>query len=139
MRFFIDTANVEGRTPTEKHIVVAEDSVMLNALIVKSLNDAGYTNVTHFDNGKSAWDYISSLVDPTSVACIISDIEMPQMDGHNLTKRIKSDEKLAAIPVCLFSSLINEQIRAKGEQVGANAQFSKPQIAELITYLNSIV
>ena len=66
---------------------------------------------------------------------IITDIEMPKMDGHNLCKRIKTNEKMKNIPVYLFSSLINEQMRLKGESVGADAQFSKPQINELIDYL----
>ena len=61
---------------------------------------------------------------------------MPQMDGHHLTKLIKDDETLKKIPVYLFSSLINEQMRAKGNSVGADAQFSKPQIGALINYMN---
>ena len=61
---------------------------------------------------------------------------MPKMDGHRLTKLIKDDEVLQNIPVYLFSSLINEQMRVKGESVGADAQFSKPQIANLINYVN---
>lgn len=61
---------------------------------------------------------------------------MPQMDGHNLTKRIKDDEVLHRIPVYLFSSLINEQMRVKGDSVGADAQFSKPQIGALINHIN---
>ena len=61
---------------------------------------------------------------------------MPKMDGHHLTKMIKDDPILKAIPVYLFSSLINEQIRIKGESVGADGQFSKPQIGQLIQYLD---
>ena len=61
---------------------------------------------------------------------------MPKMDGHHLTKLIKDDEVLKKIPVYLFSSLINDQMRIKGESVGADAQFSKPQIGNLINYIN---
>ena len=64
------------------------------------------------------------------------DIEMPKMDGHHLTKQIKDDPVLKSIPVYLFSSLINDQMRIKGESVGADGQFSKPQIGQLIQYLN---
>ena len=67
---------------------------------------------------------------------MISDIEMPKMDGHHLTKQIKDDPVLKSIPVYLFSSLINDQMRIKGESVGADGQFSKPQIGQLIQYLN---
>lgn len=127
-----------------KHIVIAEDSPFLNTLIVNTLHDAGYKNVISFDNGKDAWDYISGhkalggdILE--QVSCLISDIEMPQMDGHRLTKLIKDDEVLHRIPVLLFSSLINEQMRKKGESVGADAQFSKPQIGSLITHLNEYI
>jgi len=67
---------------------------------------------------------------------IITDLKMPKMDGHHLTKMIKDDPILKAIPVSLFSSLINEQMRIKGESVGADGQFSKPQIGQLIQYLD---
>lgn len=125
----------------DKHIVIAEDSPFLNTLIQNTLHDAGYNNIVSFDNGKDAWDYISghkamggNILD--HISCLISDIEMPQMDGHHLTKLIKDDDILKVVPVYLFSSLINEQMRVKGESVGANAQFSKPQIGALINYIN---
>ncbi len=125
----------------DKHIVIAEDSPFLNTLIKNTLSEAGYKNVASFDNGKDAWDYIFGHKDLNGhildyVSCVISDIEMPKMDGHHLTKKIKDDEVLKQIPVFLFSSLINDQMRIKGESVGADAQFSKPQIGALINYLN---
>ena len=139
----IDTtgATTASEDKTSKHIVIAEDSPFLNTLIQKTLRDAGYQNIVSFDNGKDAWDYISGHKDLPGdilehVSCVISDIEMPQMDGHHLTKKIKDDEYLRAIPVYLFSSLINDQMRIKGESVGANAQFSKPQIGLLLSYIN---
>ena len=120
----------------KKHIVVAEDSMFLNTLIVKTLGDAGYTKVSHFKDGKEAWDFISNLPNAEDVvACVVSDTEMPKMDGHHLCKSIKSDDKLKKSPVYLFSSLINEQMVKKGEVVEADAQFSKPQINQLIEYL----
>lgn len=139
----LDTTGIQasGDDKSEKHIVIAEDSPFLNTLIVNTLNDAGYHNVVSFDNGRDAWDYVSGHKEiggdiRSHISCVITDIEMPQMDGHHLTKLIKDDPHLKEIPVFLFSSLINEQMRLKGEQVGADAQFSKPQIAGLIKYLN---
>lgn len=127
-----------------KHIVIAEDSPFLNTLIVNTLHEAGYKNVISFNNGKDAWVYISSHRDCgdkilDEIACVISDIEMPKMDGHRLTKQIKDDPVLKTIPVYLFSSLINDQMRIKGESVGADGQFSKPQIGQLIQYINAHV
>lgn len=134
-------ATMTDASKAEKHIVIAEDSPFLNTLIQSTLGDAGYQNIVSFDNGKDAWEYIYGHKDLGGnildhVSCLISDIEMPQMDGHHLTKRIKDDEVLCRIPVYLFSSLINDQMRAKGESVGADAQFSKPQIGALINYIN---
>ncbi len=126
---------------SDKHIVIAEDSPFLNTLIKNTLAESGYKNIISFDNGKDAWDYVNGhksfggdILDQISL--VISDIEMPQMDGHHLTKRIKDDDVLKRIPVYLFSSLINEQMKIKGESVGADAQFSKPQIGMLINYIN---
>ena len=124
----------------EKHIVIVEDSQFLNKMIVNSLSDIGFKEIRSFPNGKEAWDYISQFSgyngDVTNcVAAVITDIEMPQMDGHHLTKLIKSDPTLKKIPVFLFSSLINEQMYQKGLSVGADEQFSKPQIGMLIERL----
>lgn len=147
----LDTAGIEAiETPdtisSTKRIVVADDSAFLNKMIVNTLSDTGYRNVVSFQNGQDAWDYVSSFKakstaeDITShIACVISDIEMPKMDGHRLTKLIKDDEVLKKIPVILFSSLINEQMEAKGKSVGADAQFSKPQIKDLIGKLVEIL
>lgn len=142
----LDTTGIQASSvdKSDKHIVIAEDSPFLNTLIVNTLHDAGYKNVVSFDNGRDAWDYISGHRELSGdirshIACLITDIEMPQMDGHHLTKLIKDDSYLKEIPVFLFSSLINEQMRRKGESVGADAQFSKPQIAGLIQYINDHV
>ena len=113
-------------------------------MIVNSLADIGFKEIKSFPNGKEAWDYISKFANYNGdisecVAAVITDIEMPQMDGHHLTKLIKSDSKLKKIPVFLFSSLINEQMYKKGLSVGADEQFSKPQIGMLIERLMQIL
>ena len=70
---------------------------------------------------------------------MITDIEMPQMDGHHLTKLIKSDDKMAHIPVVIFSSLINDEMRKKGESLGADMQLSKPEIGQLVEAIDQIL
>ncbi len=127
-----------------KHIVVADDSKFLNKMITDSLSSIGFHNIISFSNGQDAWDYVQSFREKgdninNHIACVISDIEMPKMDGHRLTKLIKDDKVLRKIPVLLFSSLINDQMIAKGKTVGADGQFSKPQIKELISYLTQIL
>ena len=64
---------------------------------------------------------------------------MPQMDGHRLTKLIKDDNELKKITVFLFSSLIDDKMRRKGESVGADEQFSKPQISGLVKRLTEVL
>ncbi len=132
---------------SDKRIVVADDSQFLIKMITGTLAQTGYHNVVSFQNGEDAWEYVSSYKNKVanggeitdSIACIISDIEMPKMDGHRLTKLIKDDPVLKKIPVILFSSLINQQMYAKGQTVGADAQFSKPQIKDLIRELVRLI
>lgn len=140
----LDNLDRPDRAKAEKRIVIAEDSPFLNKLIVETLHSTGFTNLFPFSNGKEAWEFLEKERDNSvdgcvNVDCVITDIEMPQMDGHHLTKRIKEDSKLKHIPVILFSSLINEQMYQKGLAVGADAQFSKPQIAKLIESLEKMI
>ena len=70
---------------------------------------------------------------------MVTDIEMPQMDGHHLTKLIKEDPVLKKLPVILFSSLITEEMKIKGRQLGADAQISKSEIASLVSIIDGFV
>ena len=124
-------------------ILIAEDSALLNKLIVESLRQAGYENLIHTENGQEAYDVICQCkADGTlkqKVQCIITDIEMPLMDGHRLTKLVKEDEETRDIPVIIFSSLVNEDMARKGQALGADAQLSKPEIGNLVRILDSLV
>ena len=70
------------------------------------------------------------------VALIVSDIEMPRMDGLTLCRRIKQDELSSNVPVVLFSSLINDQMARKCRSVGADDFVAKPELAKLIRILD---
>ena len=76
---------------------------------------------------------------PGRVSCVITDIEMPQMDGMRLTKLIKDDTVLRQLPVIIFSSIIDEQMELKCRQVGADAQLSKPEIGKLIGVIDGLL
>src|SRR5690625_4948207 len=129
---------------TKKHIV-AEDSKMLSHLLEETLSEAGYENIRFFENGKDAWDYLEELanndiVEPKEeVNLIITDIEMPQMDGHHLISRVKETQRLSEIPVVIFSSLITRDLFHKGEAVGASAQVSKPEIVNLVKKIDELI
>lgn len=132
------------RVESQKKILVAEDSMMLSNLIIGFLHKSGYKNTVKFNNGKEAWNYLteakeSGLPISNYASCIVSDIEMPLMDGHRLTKLIKSDEKLKDIPVILFSSLISDELRIKGQEVGADEQITKPEIVELVNIIDRLI
>lgn len=132
-----------GRSRIDVPILIAEDSALLNKLIVQSLETAGYTNLTHTENGQQAWNLITQWKEAGTleahVQCVVTDIEMPQMDGHHLTKLIKTDEKLKHIKVVIFSSMINDDLRRKGEQLGADAQLTKPEIGQLVASLDQLL
>jgi len=132
------------RARKDMPIVVVEDSSLLSKMILDALHKAGYANTTKLDNGKEAWDYlceIREIGDPvlSHAACVVTDIEMPQMDGHHLTKLIKDDKDLKVLPVILFSSLIDDEMRKKGIEVGADAQITKPEILSLVTLVDRLV
>ncbi len=125
-------------------VFVAEDSPMLRDLLVQTLHDAGYITTRDFSNGKLAWEALQKIGQEEaplddSINILISDIEMPQMDGHHLLTQIREHNKLGKLPVIFFSSLINEEMRRKGEAIGANGQISKPEIRQLIDLIDSLV
>lgn len=126
------------------HVVCAEDSPLLRELLVSTLHESGYRFVRDFNNGQDAWTFLSEQINKDlpiedQVRVIISDIEMPQMDGHRLLKLVRGDQRYKNIPFILFSSLISEEMRRKGVELGANGQISKPEINQLIGLLDELV
>ena len=129
------------RPNSEKRLVIAEDSPLLRKLLHDTLGEAGFHYLEFFENGLDALNYLEKLAETNenltdAVHLVITDVEMPQMDGHHLTKRIKEHAQLSKIPVIIFSSLITDSLRHKGQVVGADAQISKPEITELIKLID---
>lgn len=132
------------RHKSTKRILLAEDSAILRKLIEETLHEAGYVHIEICQDGSEAWNYLEHVVrtgDEVTdhVSLVITDIEMPKMDGHHLTKRIKEHKDLRKLPVVIFSSLITDDLRHKGEQVGANAQVSKPEIVHLVKVIDKLI
>lgn len=138
-----DIDHLHGRKRNELPILISEDSHLLSALITECLHKAGYVNIIETSNGQEAWDKLNQFKQEGTVkekvALIITDIEMPQMDGHHLTKLVKNDPVLSNIPVVIFSSLVTEEMRKKGESLGADAQLSKPEIGSLVVTIDKIL
>ena len=133
----------KNRDRSKSPIMIAEDSPLLSKLIVECLKKAGYTNLNVNANGQEALDKLQDMKEKETtlddVHCIVTDIEMPKMDGHRLCKLVKDDDSLKHIPVIIFSSLINDDIRRKGESVGADAQLTKPEIGKLVDAIDELV
>lgn len=137
-----DIEHLENRERYTMPIYIAEDSQLLSNMICDCLEKAGYTNLTLCANGQELWDKLEVIKNKgeiDSVALIITDIEMPIMDGHRLTKLVKSDSELKQIPVVIFSSLVNDEMRRKGEMLGADAQLSKPEIGNLVKAIDDLL
>lgn len=138
-----DIDQMGKRSRNSSPILIAEDSALLSKLITDCLHKAGYCNIIITSNGQEAWEKLESYrKDGTvkeKVTCVITDIEMPQMDGHRLTKLIKSTEGYEGIPVIIFSSLVNEEMKIKGKSLGADAQLSKPEIGMLVEAIDQLV
>lgn len=126
-------------------ILLAEDSAVLRKHVADELRRGGYTDLRTFANGKECYDELHRLIGQADaagrpvgelVAALISDIEMPAMDGLALCRWVKQTKQTEDLPVIMFSSLINEQIATKCEAVGADAYISKPQFTELVALLD---
>jgi two-component system chemotaxis response regulator CheV len=136
--------HIEEGHVSELPILIAEDSTLLRKLLLDSLFKAGFHNVVATTNGQEAWNLIESAKSEykdirEKFACVITDIEMPQMDGLTLTKKIKDDPILYRVPVIIFSSIINDANSTKCTEVGADAQFSKPEVTKLVACIHQVI
>jgi len=118
-----------------KSIVVAEDSITSRMLIKNILESAGYSVKTAVD-GTEAW----SMLRTEQIDLLVSDVEMPRMDGFELTKKIRNSEEFKALPVVLVTALSSREHREKGIDVGANAyivksSFDQSNLLEAVKHL----
>lgn len=140
-----DTAEArDGRELTK--IFFAEDSNLIRTMVSNILTAVGYKNIQTFPDGKAALDAIEGCMRQAEsegkhitdyVDILLTDIEMPRLDGLSLCKRVKMDHKLP-IPVIIFSSLVNEQLEFKCDSVGASANVSKPESERLIGLIDKL-
>ncbi len=138
-----DVEKLGARPICDSPILIAEDSILLQRMINDCLERAGFTHLINFANGQEAWDHLHSIRNDSDlfdkIHLVITDIEMPEMDGHRLTKLIKDDPRLKHVPVIIFSSLIDEQMRIKGKELGADEQIAKPEIGRLVGLLDTLL
>lgn len=128
-------------------IIYAEDSKMIRKFTLDVLHGAGFTNISVFENGLEANEHIAELRARAAqeghnlsdmVDLIITDIEMPKMDGLTLCKNVKASGGDHIPAVVVYSSLINEEMSRKCVSVGADAQLSKPHGEEIIAIVDQL-
>ena len=125
-------------------LLLAEDSHIIREQMVGKLKKAGFTHIDAFETGKDTLDHIQSCVSEGTqdladrCTALVSDIEMPGMDGLTLCRNIKKNLGLGQMPVILYSSLINEEMIRKCESVGADGHAVKPKLKELVKQLDRL-
>lgn len=128
-------------------IMVVDDSAFIRSMIKNTLEAAGYNTVSAKDGGEALetlMDFeaqskaddipLSSLIDG-----VITDVEMPRMDGMHLVKRLRDTVSYASIPIVMFSSLMSDDNRMKALQLGANDTITKPEIGQMVGMIDSYV
>jgi two-component system chemotaxis sensor kinase CheA len=113
-------AATHSKPQESKAVLVAEDSITSRMLIRSILESAGYKVKTAVD-GMDAYTQLRA----EKFDLVVSDIEMPRLNGFDLTARIRADQKLANIPVVLVSALETREDRERGVDVGASAYIVK--------------
>jgi two-component system chemotaxis response regulator CheV len=128
-------------------ILLAEDSSTVRQMILGVLEKGGYTNVTVFENGKEAYDALEKIKTDAqqggpsvtdAVNLVITDIEMPKMDGLTLCHHIKHRLAMNDVRVVMYSSLMKEQMASKCNDVKADAYITKPQCVRLVQMLDAL-
>ena len=130
----------DNSSRAERVILIADDSLFIRSTLANSLKAAGYT-VLEAENGAEAWQIISRTLDNcghdaaafrSRISMLITDVEMPQMDGLHLTSLVRKEEVLKDLPVAIFSSLASEDNKRKWIGLGANRILTKPDLPNLV-------
>ena len=136
--------NPMGMPRENYRIVFAEDSPTVREAVGRTLRNSGYEQINFFENGAEAWQWIESKLSENGrvedvADIIISDVEMPQVDGFHLTKRVKEHPQLSKLPVLLYSSIVTPDNHKKGQMVGADAQVSKPELGRVVEFVDDLI
>lgn len=138
--------SVSNPERADKTVLVADDSVFIRKTLCGSLRSAGYT-VVEAENGAEAWNIIQQTIEKASqegnnfrdhIQMLITDVEMPQMDGLHLTSLVRKEESLKGFPVAIFSSLASEDNKRKWIGLGANCILTKPDLPKLVDVVDEL-
>jgi len=118
-------------------ILVAEDSPLIRRQLEDALHSGGFVNLKIVPDGKVAHDLI--ITNGEHFDIVITDVEMPRMDGLTLTRRIRENPATKDMPIIVFSSIMAEDIKAKAASIGADYQITKPEINMLVEYVANVI
>ena len=127
---------------SSRTILVADDSPFIRSTMCSTLRSAGY-NVLEAVNGADAWEKIKDILKQcieekvpfrSKMQLLITDVEMPQMDGLHLTSTVRKDENLKDLPIIIFSSLASDDNIRKWHDLGAQQILTKPDLPNLVKY-----
>ncbi len=145
----MDSAVVPEAPVDRKYRVLhADDSSSIRRLVLDLLSQEGRFEVTQAENGEIAWNILLTYAQMSQesgkpithyVEGIITDIEMPSIDGLALCKMVKEHPILKEVPVAVFSSMVSDSLVKKCQSVGADAQFSKPDLQGLSNILFNLI
>nr|WP_320049785.1 response regulator [uncultured Desulfuromonas sp.] len=113
-------SSVEGDNPTSAKVLIAEDSITTRTLLKNILETSGFIVTTAFDGQDALTKLRNNHFD-----ILVSDVEMPHLNGFELTSRIREEKALEDLPVVLVTALASEEDRERGIDVGANAYIVK--------------
>lgn len=130
-----------------KTILIVDDSAFIRKMIENTLRSAGYDIITAKDGGDALEMLMEfeTLADQDNasisdfVSAIITDVEMPRMDGMHLVKRLRESKAYRQMPIVMFSSLMSEDNRIKAISLGANDTITKPEIGRLVGMIDKYV
>lgn len=139
-------ANLQPLERPGRTVLYADDSTVARSQIARTLEVLGVNGIAAI-NGRQGWEELQKIAAqaeasgrPVSdyVQVILTDVEMPEMDGYVLTKRVKSDPRFTGIPVLMHSSLSSEANRQLGLSVGVDEyvpKFEPHRLAEVLARL----
>ena len=128
-------------------ILFADDSTVARHQITRTLDHLGASYISCI-NGSEAWAKLREIADRAeatgqaitdTIQLILTDVEMPEMDGYVLTKKVKADSRFNGIPVIMHSSLSAEANKDLGKGVGADAYVAKFEPVELAATLRELL
>lgn len=130
------SAQAKADAPQRARVMIVDDSITTRTLEKHILETAGFEVVVAVD-GQEAWEKLTEM----SVDAVIADVEMPRMDGLELTRRIRAHASFSRLPVILLTSLARPEQREAGLKAGADAYLIKSQFdqAELLRLIEAVM